>query len=116
MMVVLAIGSKAFRARLDGAPTAAFSGFGTVLPAAASRQVSPPLAGAYSHREWQSLIVGPDRSPKPPGIMLARHDRRRRIQPGFATDGSARPLTRLVAQPRDLSRFTSALTDRMMGK
>ncbi|MGO3928955.1 hypothetical protein NP284_11675, partial [Rhodopseudomonas pseudopalustris] len=45
MMVVLAIGSRAFRARLDGAPTAAFSGFGTVLPAAASRQVSPPLAG-----------------------------------------------------------------------
>ncbi|ABE39069.1 hypothetical protein RPD_1833 [Rhodopseudomonas palustris BisB5] len=57
-------------------------GFGAVLPDAGEfielhPDGFPPFACAtFSRRQRQSPIVGPDRDPKPPGRVLARHSAR----------------------------------------
>ena len=73
--------------RRCGAPTAAVlrsrggSSGNEHLPTDFSAGRSPRPAS----EEWQSLVVGPGRSPRPSGIVRARHERGRRIQPGFAS-------------------------------
>jgi hypothetical protein len=76
------------------------------IPTVSRRSPVPRPAGT----QRQSLVVGPDRDPKPPGRCLRGTRAGRRLsnptQPACA--GFAEPLTRLVAQPGDLSRLLNA--------